>query len=186
MEEVENVTQLLVSVSEGNQQAYNKLFPVVYSELKRIAGNQLRKEYDEITLSQTELVHEVYLKLIDQTKVNYNDRSHFYGIAARSMRQILVDYARKKKAQKRGGNQKDITFEEKYVNLAHHASQIIKLDELLDELGTLNERLAKIVELRFFAGLSIDDTAGVLNISPSTANRDWVKARGWLYHRLNK
>jgi len=186
MEEVENVTQLLVSVTEGNQQAYNKLFPVVYGELKRIAGNQLRREYDEITLSQTELVHEVYLKLIDQTKVNYNDRNHFYGIAARSMRQILVDYARKKKAQKRGGDHKDITFEEKSVNIAHHASQIIELDELLDELGTLNERLAKIVELRFFVGLSIDDTAEVLNVSTSTANRDWVKARGWLYHRLKK
>ena len=159
---------------------------MVYDELKNIASKQLNREYGEHTFSRTELVHEAYMKLIDQTRIDYNDRNHFYAIAARSMRQILVDYARKKKAEKRGGNQEDLTLNEKYLNIEEHAQQIIELDEHLKELSKLDERLVQIVELRFFAGLSIEDTSDMLDISTSTANRDWAKARGWLYQRINK
>jgi len=184
--EKSEVTQLLVNIGEGNQQAYRDLFPLVYSKLKEIAFSQLRREYHEHTLSRTELVHEAYMKLVDQTRIDYNDRTHFYAIAARSMRQILVDYARKKKAEKRGGSQRDLTLDESNLNIQEHAEQIVELDELLNELTELNERLGKIVEMRFFAGLSIEDTAEMLDISTSTANRDWAKARGWLYQRLRE
>lgn len=183
--EKSEVTQLLVDIGEGNQQAYRDLFPLVYSKLKEIAFSQLKREYQKHTLSRTELVHEAYMKLIDQTRIDYNDRNHFYAIAARSMRQILVDYARKKKAQKRGGDQRDLTLDESSINIQQHADQIVELDELLNELSELNERLAQIVEMRFFAGLSIEDTAEMLDISTSTVNRDWAKARGWLYQRMH-
>lgn len=179
-----DVTQLLVTIGNGNQEAYQKVFPIVYDKLKDIAKGQLNREYNQHTLSRTELVHEAYMKLVDQTRIDYNDRNHFYAIAARSMRQVLVDYARKKKAQKRGGDQRDLTLDESVINIQEHASQIIELDSLLDELLELDERIGKIVELRFFAGLSIEETAEMLNISTSTANRDWAKARGWLYQRL--
>jgi len=181
-----DVTQILVDIGDGNQEAYNKLFPIVYEKLKDMAMGHLNREYGQHTLSRTELVHEVYMKLIDQTRIDYQDRNHFYAIAARSMRQILVDYARKKKAQKRGGDKKDLTFDESSINIEEHASQIIELDALLNELMELEERLGKIVELRFFAGLNIEDAADMLNISASTANRDWAKARGWLYQRLRE
>lgn len=184
--EKSEVTQLLVNIGEGNQQAYRDLFPLVYAKLKEIAFSQLRREYHEHTLSRTELVHEAYMKLVDQTRIDYNDRTHFYAIAARSMRQILVDYARKKKAQKRGGDQRDLTLDEETINIKQHASQIIELDSLLEELIELDERIGKLVELRFFAGLSIEDAAEMLEISTSTANRDWAKARGWLYRRLRE
>jgi RNA polymerase sigma factor (TIGR02999 family) len=184
MSSSKEVTQLLVNISNGNQSAYQDLFPLVYGELKRIANIQLNKEYGEHTLSRTELVHETYMKLVDQTKINYNDRKHFYAIAARSIRQILVDYARMKKADKRGGGNKDLTFEEGELDVVDDSSQIIAMDSLLNELMELDERLGKIVELRFFAGLNIDDTADLLGISTSTANRDWKKAKGWLYQQF--
>lgn len=180
------VTQLLVDIGEGSQEAYRDLFPLVYNKLKEIAFSQLRREYHEHTFSRTELVHEAYMKLVDQTRIDYNDRTHFYAIAARSMRQILVDYARKKKAQKRGGDQRDLTLDEESIDFNQHASQIIELDSLLEELIELDERIGKLVELRFFAGLSIEDAAEMLEISTSTANRDWAKARGWLYRRLRE
>lgn len=180
------VTQLLVKAREGKQEAYDKLFPLVYEELKRIARIQLNREYGNHTLSKTELVHEVYLKLVDQTRIDWEDRTHFYAIAARSMRQILVDHARKKNAQKRGGDQTHITLEEDEINIHEHAGQIVALDELLDQLSELDERMANIVELRFFGGMSIEETAGLLDVSTSTVDRDWQKARGWLYQRLRE
>jgi RNA polymerase sigma factor (TIGR02999 family) len=179
-----DLTQLLITIGNGNQNAYDKLFPLVYGKLKEIAHSQLNREYHEHTFSRTELVHEAYMKLVDQTRIDYNDRNHFYAIAARSMRQILVDYARKKKALKRGGDQRDLTLDESSINIEEHATQIIEIDTLLDELSELDERLGKVVELRFFAGLSIEDTAAMLDISTSTANRDWAKARGWLYQNM--
>jgi len=180
-----DATQILVHLKEGDKSAYNKLFSIVYEKLKDIAMKQLRKEYGKHTLSRTELVHEVFLRLVDQTRVDYKDINHFYAIAARSMRQILVDYARKKKAQKRGGDQEDLSLDETSIDIREHASQIINMDSLLEELLEMDERLGKIVELRFFAGFSIEETANMLNISASTANRDWAKAKGWLYQRLH-
>jgi RNA polymerase sigma factor (TIGR02999 family) len=181
-----DITRLLVSISNGDQKGYNKLFPLVYEELKLIARNQLNAEYQEHTLCKTELIHETYLKMIDQSQVDFNDRTHFYAIAARCMRQLLVDYARKKNAQKRGGDKQDLPLNEEIIDIKKHAQQIIDLDEYLTELNTLDERLAKIVELRFFTGLSIEETAKMLNLSTSTVNRDWVKARGWLYKRIKE
>lgn len=181
-----NITELLVSISNGNQSGYNKLFPLVYDELKRIARNQLNAEYQKHTLCKTELIHETYLKMIDQSQVNFNDRTHFYAIAARCMRQLLVDYARKKYAQKRGGYQQDLPLNEEIIDIQKHAQQIINLDEYLSELSKLDERLASVVELRFFTGLSIEETAEMLGLSTSTVNRDWVKARGWLYKRIQE
>lgn len=184
MNDPSDITGLLITIGKGNQEAYDQLFPLVYGELKEIARNQLNHEYSEHTLSKTDLVHEAYIKLIDQTRIDYRDRTHFYRVAARCMRQILVDYARKKKAKKRGGNKPDLPFDEKKIDIQKHANQIIELDEVLEELASLDKRLANIVELRFFAGLSIAETARMLDISPSTANRDWAKARGWLYQKL--
>jgi RNA polymerase sigma factor (TIGR02999 family) len=157
---------------------------LVYDELKEIANIQLNKEYGEHTLSRTELVHETYMKLVDQSKISFNDRKHFYAIASKSIRQILVDYARKKKAEKRGGDKKEMTFEEGQLNIAENSQQIVEMDNLLNDLMELDERLGKIVELRFFIGLSIEDTAELLGISTSTANRDWKKAKGWLYQKF--
>lgn len=178
------ITQLLLKASKGKEDAYEKLFPLVYDELKRIARIQLNREYGNHTLSKTELVHEVYLKLIDQTRIDWKDRTHFYAISARSMRQILVDHARKKKAQKRGGDKTHVSLEEDEIDIRKHAEQIVELDELLKQLADLDERMAKTVELRFFGGMSIEETAEFLEISTSTVDRDWQKARGWLYQRL--
>lgn len=184
MNSSKDVTQLLINISDGNQDAYHKLFPLVYDELREIADKQLKREYGEHTLSRTELVHETYMKLFDQTKISFNDRQYFYAIAARSIRQILVDYARKKKAEKRGGGKNDLTFEEGRLSIENDSAKIIEVDALLDELMELDERLGNIVELRFFVGLSIKDTAELLGISASTANRDWKKAKGWLYQQF--
>lgn len=184
MSEKSDITQLLLTINRGDQDAYKKLFELVYDELRRIANRQLNYEYSDHTFSKTELVHEAYLKLIDQSKIDFNDRSHFYAIAARSMRQLLVDYARKKKADKRGGDKEPLPLDEHIFHITRHAENIIDLDEQLDQLSQLDERLGQIVELRFFAGLSIDETAKMMGLSASTVNRDWAKARGWLYRRL--
>lgn len=185
MNDKSDITLLLQTIGKGDKNAYNRLFPIVYDELKIIANNQLRHQNSDHTLSKTELVHEAYLKLIDQDKVNFNDRSHFYAIIARSMRHLLVDYARKKKAQKRGGDQRPITLNEDLIHIQKHADQIIGLDECLTLLLDFDERLGKIIELRFFAGFSIEETSEMMSLSVSTANRDWVKARGWLFQCLN-
>src|SRR6056297_1306637 len=150
------ITQLLNDVSSGDKEAYNKLYPLVYK------------------------------KLVDQDAVHYNGRTHFYAISARSMRQILVDYARKRTAQKRGGDNHKITLNEERLSLDDHAHTIIEINDLMVELKTFDERMYHIVELRFFGGLSIEDTAENLNISPSTVNREWIKARGWFYQKINK
>lgn len=186
MTDKSEITQLLIEAREGDAGAYDQLFPLVYDELKRIARNQLAREYSEHTLRKTELVHEVYLKLVDQTQIEWQDRTHFFAIAARSMRQILVDHARKKKAQKRGGDKTHIPLDEDEIDLRKHAEQIVELDELLDRLEELDERMARTVELRFFGGMSIEETAEFLGVSTSTVDRDWKKARGWLYQRLRE
>lgn len=179
-----DITQLLQCISEGDKNSYNKLFSIIYDELKNIANNQLNIQFSEHTLSKTDLVHEAYLKLIDQDQINANDRTHFYAIAARTMRHLLVDYARKKKAQKRGGKQQPISLNEDLIHIEDHADQIIGMDDCLSVLMELDERIGKIVELRFYAGFSIEETASMLKLSTSTVNRDWAKARGWLYQCL--
>ena len=180
------ITQLLKRVGSGDQTAFEELYPMVYEKLKRLAQVQLTREYQSHTLCKTELVHEAYEKMIDYPDPDYQNRTHFYAIAAKSMRQILVDYARKKKALKRGGEYSIQNMDMQEIHIENHAEQIILFDELLEELKELDERMASVVELRFFGGLNIEDTADSLGISSSTANRDWLKARGWLYGKLQE
>ncbi len=179
------VTRLLQKIQEGSEEAYDELFPLIYKELKRIAYSKLKKERDDITLSETALVHEVYMKIADQDSLVAESRGHFMAIAARCMRQILIDHARKKKRQKRGGNRREITFIDELMEVHHQAEELIDIDAKLKELAELNERLAKVVELRFFGKLPIYQVAHVLEVSESTVKRDWDKARGWLYKELN-
>lgn len=179
------ITKLLNDVSSGKKEAYDKLYPLVYQKLKRIAQKQLSNEYSSRTLSKTGLVHEAYERLIDQQKVHYNGKTHFYAISARSMRQILVDYARKRTAQKRGGDNHKVTLDGENLSLDEHADTILEINDLMGQLKSFDERMHQIVELRFFGGLSIDDTAENLGISPSTVNREWIKARGWFYQKMH-
>lgn len=178
------ITKLLLQVKQGSDDAYEELFPLVYKELKRLAYSKLQKERDDITFTETELVHEVYLKMVKQDELNANDRNHFMAIAARCMRQILIDHARKKKREKRGGDQQDVTYIDKLLKVRHQADELINIDKKLKELAELNQRLADVVELRFFGRLSIYETAKALDVSESTVKRDWAKARGWLYKEL--
>ena len=177
-------TKLLINIRQGENGSSNKLFPLVYDELKRLAYSKLQKERQDITFTGTSLVHEVYLKMADQSTIQAKDKNHFLAIAARCMRQILIDHARKKKAQKRGGDQQDVTYIDELLKAQYEADQLIDLDEKLDELAQLDERMADVVTLRFFGRLTISATADALDISERTVKRDWAKARGWLYKEL--
>ena len=180
------ITQLLIKVKDGNREAYNQLYPLVYEKLKRLAQSQLNQEYGKNTLCKTELVHEVYEKMVDQNHADYQDRAHFFSIAARSMRQILVDYARKKNTGKAGGNYSRLNLDLNDLQADEHADRILALNELLIKLKEVDERMCTVVELRFFVGLSIEETSQILNISIATANRDWLKAKVWFYQYLNE
>jgi RNA polymerase sigma factor (TIGR02999 family) len=183
--EKSDVTQLLVRLKSGENKVYEELYPLIYGELRQIAYGQMRGQSADHTMTKTALVHEAYLKMIDQTTIDFSDKSHFLAIASKCMRQILIDHARKKHAQKRGGNQKDLTFiDDIFNNQQQKAKELIDIDAALNELEKLNERLAQVVEMRFFGEMSIDDTAQALGISQSTVKRDWLKARGWLYKEL--
>lgn len=183
--EKQEVTRLLCRLKSGENEVYDKLYPLIYEELRQLAYRHMRNQYSEHTLSKTELVHEVYLKMIDQTKIDFTDKGHFIGIASRCMRQILIDYARKKNADKRGGNQEALTYiDELFNESTTKVKELLDIDAALNELETLNERLAKVVEMRFFGNMTIEDTAEALSVSKSTVKRDWLKARGWLYKEL--
>jgi RNA polymerase sigma factor (TIGR02999 family) len=180
-----DVTELLIQLKKGKDGVYDELYPLIYEELRRLAYGHMNRQYDEHTLSKTELVHEAYLKMIAQSEIDFTDRSHFLSIASRCMRQILIDYARKKHAKKRGGQKDDLTYIDGLFGTENHkAEELINLDEALEELAELNERLCKVVEMRFFGEMTIEETAEALNISKSTVKRDWMKARGWLYKEL--
>ncbi|PAU93629.1 RNA polymerase subunit sigma-70 [Aliifodinibius salipaludis] len=184
MKEKSEVTKLLVKVQKGDGEAYDQLFPLIYSELKRLAYSKLQDEHNDITVSETELVHEVYLKMVDQTSIKANDKNHFLAIAARCMRQILIDHARKKKAKKRGGEKKDVTYIDKLLKLHHEAEELINLDNKLKKLAKLDQRMADVVTFRFFGQMSNYEIAKTLEISERTVRRDWTKARGWLYKEI--
>jgi RNA polymerase sigma factor (TIGR02999 family) len=178
------ITLLLLQLRNGKEGVYDKVYPLVYDKLRQLADRHISKDPNH-TYSKTELVHEAYLKMIDQTKVDYIDRNHFLAIASHCMRQILIDYARKKHSQKRGGKQKDVTYiDELFGAQQQKAKELLEIDEALNRLAKLNERLSKIVEMRFFGEMTIESTAEALNISESTVKRDWLKARGWLYKEL--
>jgi RNA polymerase sigma factor (TIGR02999 family) len=185
MQKPEGITQLLVDWSKGDQKALDKLMPLVYSELRRQAGNYLRRERPGHTLQPTALVNEAYLKLIDQRHVRWRNRAQFFGVSAQLMRRILVDHARQHQAAKRGGSDQQrlsITSAEKFVKQPE--VDLLALHEALEELATLDPQQERIVELRFFGGLSIEETAEVLGIGHATVERDWKMARAWLRRNL--
>jgi len=184
METKETATQLLIDWSRGNERALDELMPIVYSELENIARRFLIYERKDHTLNTSALVHEAYLNLVDQRQANWQNKAHFLAIAAQSMRRILISYARQHKAQKRGGGQPRITLIEEIVPGNDPDEDMIALDESLKRLELLDQRLVKIVEYRFFAGLSIEETAEVLSISPATVKRDWRTAKAWLHQDL--
>ncbi len=179
-----DLTLLLSEVGKGNRTVINEIFPIVYNELRRIASKYLYQEYGERTMQTTELVHEAYLKIIGHNNVSLDNKAHFFGIAANAMRQLLVDFARKKSAVKRGENPTKISLLEGMVVYSDNDQKIIELDNALQKLSEVDERLSKIVELRFFGGLNITETAEVLNCSVSTVKREWGLARAWLYREL--
>jgi len=182
----QNVTELLVGWSEGNKEALDALLPLVYEELRRQAARYLRKENPGHTLQTTALIHEAYLRLIDQKHVRWQNRAHFFGIAAQLMRRILVDHARSKKRAKRGGSDIKVSLSEATLKTPAQDLDIVALDEALQRLAKMDEQQSRIVELRFFSGLSVEETAEVLSISPATVKRDWSMAKAWLHREITR
>ncbi len=175
----EEVTRLLVAISDGNRDAVDELIPLVYSELRHLAGHYLRSEREGHTLQPTALVHEAFLKLVQQN-VQWQNRSHFFAIASNLMRRILVDYARGHLAEKRGGAGEKISLDEAFIFAGEKPAQMIALDEALQKLAEIDPRRAKVVELRFFGGLTNEEIAEVLGVHSNTVLRDWNLARAWL------
>jgi len=185
-----DVTQLLIGWGAGDHGAEEQLLSAVYAELHRQAARAMRRESDEVTLQATALVHEAYLRLIDQSRVQWNNRAHFFGVAAQLMRRILVDHARRRRARKRGDGVRPLALDDADAATGASAERdvvdVLVLNEALEQLGALDERQARIVELRYFAGLNIEDTAEALRISPATVKREWAVARAWLRRELSR
>jgi len=191
MDSDDDITGLLIAWRAGDQDALNDLFPRVYDELRRIAHRRLGREREGHTLGTTALVNEAYLKLVDQTRAQWTDRAHFFAVAARVMRRILVDYARRHQAQKRGGAKVPVTLDDDALANAtlvadERADMLVALDEALIRLAELDKRLSRVVECRFFGGLTEEETANALSVSARTVRRDWVKAKGWLHQALRE
>ena len=183
--ETQHVTELLLELRHGQTGAMDRLFPLVYEELHRIAHRALRGERTGHTLGTTGLVHEAFIRLADETRLEYQDRGHFYGIAARAMRHILVDYARRHSAAKRGGaDRKVVTLDDAALGVEQRADTLLALDEALNELERLDPRLGQVVQCRFFGGLTEEETGEALGVTARTVRRDWLKAKGWLHRHL--
>jgi len=178
------VTQLLIDWSGGDQAALDKLLPLVEAELHRLAHHYMNRERAGHTLQTTGLVNEAYLRLVGQKQVSWENRAHFFGIAARLMRQILVDYARRRNYDKRGGDAVPVPLDEAVVVAQERPIEIIELDEALNQLAKLSPEQSRIVELKFFGGLTIEETAEVMELSADKVKRDWSMAKTWLYHEL--
>jgi RNA polymerase sigma factor (TIGR02999 family) len=179
-----DVTALLAEVAKGNQAAQEKLVPLVYEQLKGLARRYMRRERTDHTLQTTALVHEAYLKLVHQQSPNWQGRAQFFGIAAQLMRRILIDHARHHLREKRGGAQIVLPLNEAVAFSPEHSEDLLKLDEALDRLAKLDPRQSRIVELRFFGGLSVEETSRFLGVSAITVKRDWAVAKVWLYGEL--
>ena len=184
--EQENITELLLEFSNGKAIAVDALLPIVYDELKRLASNYLRRERSNHTLQPTALVHEAYIRMIDQTRVNWQNRAHFFGIAANVMRRILVDHARQRNAEKRGAEFQKFSLDENVDKAVELSSEMVALDDALKELAKVDPNNARLVELRYFGGLTFEETAEVMNVSVITAKRHWRVARAWLYGQINQ
>ena len=178
------VTELLVHWSQGDKEALNKLIPLVYDELHKLASRYLRRELPDHTLQTTALVHEAYLKLVDQRKANWENRVQFFAVAAQLMRRILVDYARGHRASKRGGDLCKVSLDEGLVSAEEKDAELLALDEALDRLAAIDPQQSRVVELRVFSGLSLEETAQALNISPRTVRREWSMAKAWLHQQI--
>ena len=180
----DQITHLLVDWSKGDEFALEQLMPLVYEELRRMARRYMRRQPSGHTFQTTELIHEAYLKLAKQEEPNWQNRAHFFGVAAQAMRHILVDYARSKNSKKRGGLAEKITLADNLVASANRSEEIVALDDALKQLAVLDERKSRVVEMKFFGGLNIEEIAEVLKTSPETVKRDWRFARTWLLREL--
>jgi RNA polymerase sigma-70 factor (ECF subfamily) len=186
MSEDNEVTLLLSALTRGDEGAASKLIPVVYDELRRLAASYMRRERADHTLQATALVHEAFLKLVEQRAVNWQSRAHFFGVAAQLMRRILIDHARGHLRQKRGGEHKKVSLDEAFIFSEQQSAELLAVDESLTRLSKLDQRQGRVVELRFFGGLSVGEAAEVLGISPKTVKRDWSIAKAWLYADLKE
>ena len=180
------ITQLLVDWRNGDKAAMERLMPIVYDELRRLASSLFRRERANHTLQPTALVNEAYLRLLGQSEVGWQNRAHFFSAAAQLMRHILVDHARAHNAAKRGGGELRVSLKEDMAATEQREVDLIALDSALDELAALDEQQSRIVEMRFFGGLSVEETAEVLAVSPATVKREWSTAKAWLYRQMNR
>jgi RNA polymerase sigma factor (TIGR02999 family) len=180
------ITRLLAEWSNGDRGALEKLTPLVYDELRRLAARYLRQERSGHTLQSTALVHEAYMKLVGQNNVRWQNRAHFFGIAAQMIRRILVDYARARKADKRGSGAEKLSLDEAIALPGGQDLDLVALDDALEGLAKIDARQSRLVELRFFAGLTIEETAEVMQMSLATAKRDWVAAKAWLSREVRR
>lgn len=181
-----SLTQMLLAWNNGDETALAQLTPLVYQELHRLAHHYLAGERAGHMLQTTALVNEAYVRLVDWKNVEWQNRAHFFGLAAQMMRRILVDFARQQQFQKRGGKQQQLSLEEDALVVPERSAELVALDDALQALAQLNSRQSKVVELRFFGGLSIEETAEVLKVSVGTVRRDWSLAQAWLYRELRK
>jgi len=180
------VTQLLIDWGEGDKAALDKLLPLVDEELRRLASRYMRRENPGHTLQTSALVNEAYLRLVEQKSVHWQNRAHFFGIAAQLMRRILVDHARSHQYAKRGGGAQKVALDEAAMPTQERAAELVALHEALTELSGMDERKGRIVEMKFFGGLTTEEVAEVLQVTPRTIEREWRKAKAWLHHAISK
>jgi RNA polymerase sigma factor (TIGR02999 family) len=181
----QEVTQLLIDWRHGDQAALDKLMPLVYDELRRIAHRYMKRERPSHTLQTTALVNEAYVRLVGQRDAEFQNRAHFLAVAAQVMRHLLVDYARNRRYEKRGGGARQVTLDEAAVLTQGRDEQLLALDQALGKLASIDRRKSQLVELRYFGGMNTEETAEVLGVSPITVKREWQKAKAWLYREMN-
>jgi RNA polymerase sigma-70 factor, ECF subfamily len=182
----QSVTQLLLDWRNGDQTALDRLMPLVYEELRRIAAHYMRNERQEHTLQTSALVNEAYLRLVDHENIEWQNRAHFFSVAAQAMRRILVDYARTRNYQKRGGGARQVSLDEAATVAEEHVAEMIALDDALNELARIDPRKCRVVELRYFGGLTVEETAEALGVSIQTVGRDWSTAKAWLLREMSR
>jgi RNA polymerase sigma factor (TIGR02999 family) len=182
----QNITRLLLDWRNGDQSALDRLMPLVYEELRRMANHYMRNERRGHTLQTSALVNEAYLRLVDHENIEWQNRAHFFGVAAQAMRRILVDHARTRNYQKRGGGAQQVSLDEAMTLAGDRAAELIALDDALRELAKMDERKSRVVELRYFGGLSMEETAEALGVSIPTVTRDWNTAKAWLMREISR
>ena len=185
MSDAHSVTQLLEKWNHGDREALDKLMPLIYEELRKMARRYMSQQNPGHTLQTTALIHEAYLRMVKQKEEHFENRAHFFGVAAQAMRHILVDYARARRTDKRGGGVRAVSLEEAALVTPERAGELVAFDEALKELEQLSKRQSRVVELRYFGGLTVDETATVLKVSPETVMRDWTMAKTWLHRALS-